>query len=113
MSLGQPALGEAFLAARRQMLVATPFVHELAFANTDAGEDPVIGVNDHFFQVGIGKTGGAVRKCKGADLHFGDLRPTAVGVVNETPEYETQYFADWRAECLTHADGVARFLPGL
>jgi len=68
----------------RQIAGSHSLLHDVAFANTDAGEDPVIGGVDIFSRSALVSRRGGTLSAKGADLHFGDLRPDSVGVVNES-----------------------------
>ncbi len=52
----QTALGKRLLGGLdRQIAGGHAFVHDVALADADAGENPVIGGVDHFFEVGVGE----------------------------------------------------------
>ena len=65
----EPALSQGFLRRLdREVAGGHSFFDNVPFANSDAGENPVIGGVDHFLQVGVGEKARWNVSAKGADL---------------------------------------------
>ncbi len=65
----ETALGECPLRGLdREIAGGYAFVDDVAFADADAGENPVIVGVDHFFEVGVGEKAGRHVGAEGADL---------------------------------------------
>src|SRR5205807_5159449 len=65
----QATLGKSFFGGLDcEVAGGHAFFHDVAFANADAGENPVVGGVDHFFKVGVGQKFRRYIGAKGADF---------------------------------------------
>ena len=94
----QTALGKRFFGGLdREVTGGHAFFHDVAFADTDAGENPVIGGINHLFEVGVGEKSGRHIGAEGTDLGAERLAQS----MSLQCEIGNAYFAVLREQCPT------------